>query len=380
MIINNITTCGFQRVHQGYFEASVAGYPGFGPKILDFLAHCMVSITVSDVTSIEMMYLKEFSSEIHVIESHTDNFIKDISDTVGNLLKLSDIISSDDDIKHNHSELNILPIGCLNYSAVIVFKGAAVSAITGLMLSELFRSETGKIMSEYPGDDHMANIIADLFPNKFYEYMRSKVSIIDLTTEYMVNKKFYQYTEEPIELAYINTINGEIVFFGADKKQLDSQIKYQKKSAEKTPCVCEKSIVMDFVLNTSFKTFLDILFNTKSIIDYETLNIVMNKEQISIEEDITAKYGQRILELANVISEYKNDLIKSSNESNQLNFNVFNYIFAGTKIKYSVQIPLSDVTSFIESISDKSGESDEIINIKNSLEKYSAIVRSLTVF
>ena len=299
---------------------------------------------------------------------------------MSNLLKLSDIISSDDDIKHNHSELNILPIGCLNYSAVIVFKGAAVSAITGLMLSDLFRSETGKIMSEYPGDDHMANIIADLFPNKFYEYMRSKVSIIDLTTEYMVNKKFYQYTEEPIELAYINTINGEIVFFGADKKQLDSQIKYQKKSAEKTPCVCEKSIVMDFVLNTSFKTFLDILFNTKSIIDYETLNIVMNKEQISIEEDITAKYGQRILELANVISEYKNDLIKSSNESNQLNFNVFNYIFAGTKIKYSVQIPLSDVTSFIESISDKSGESDEIINIKNSLEKYSAIVRSLTVF
>jgi ABC-type uncharacterized transport system fused permease/ATPase subunit len=92
-------------------------------------------------------------------------------------------------------------------------------------------------------------------------------------------------------------------------------------------------------------------------------------------EDITAKYGQRIIENVNDIIDYKNNLVLFNKQRNQFDFNVMNFIINGVKIKYCVQIPLSKKDELL-AVCDIV---DELKEVKSDIEKYTLLVEKLVL-
>lgn len=384
MIIQDITTCGFQRIHQGFWEAHVNGYPEYSAKLMEYLSHAMVTINISDITSIEVAYLRKFSSEIHVTNKSYSNFIKPDNDpnsvyhTIEGITQLHNSIIKDSDINNSECEAdNILPIGCVHYDVMVIFKGFAITAITGVMMSDVFRDDSHHIMKDYPGNTYIENKLVELFPGAFYKFMRSKMTTVDVTTEYMTNKKYYQYADSIVGLANINTYNGELVFFGATNQSLTAQQQSLNERRNSHPYVFEDAVIMDFVFSTSFNTFMYFLLNTSMVVDFEPLMVVSNKEEIAISDDINVKYGNRIIEIINRLNDYKNSSIKSNNESNKFDFNTMNFIMSGVNIKYCVQIPYSKLADFYHIC--ELSTIDEISIVRNTIEKCIPLVDKMVM-
>ena len=64
MIIKNVSVCGFNRLYEGYKKAENENRKAYGAELGDYLKHCMISIILNDLTTIEIFYLKKFCSEL----------------------------------------------------------------------------------------------------------------------------------------------------------------------------------------------------------------------------------------------------------------------------------------------------------------------------
>lgn len=382
MVINDITVCGFDKIHQGLLTASENGYPEFCNKLDQFISHSMISIFVEDVTSLEMLYLRKFSSSVKVLNTSYGNFLKQdkehikVFDDINHILKLHDIIVKDPDINHKESNPDgMLPIGCIKYAAMVVFKGVAITSILGVRMSRLFSNDHGKMTPTYPGNSFVENFVVDNFPGEFYKFMLNDLRTVDVTSDYMINLKYYQYADTTVQLGNVNTYSGELNFFGATPDSIAKQTKELRSRYAKHPNVDKENIILDFVFNTSFATFMKMYLNSNFIISHESLEIVAGSENLSMSEDITAKYGQRIIENINDIIDYKNNLVLFNKQRNQFDFNVMNFIINGVKIKYCVQIPLSKKDELL-AVCDIV---DELKEVKSDIEKYTLLVEKLVL-
>ena len=66
MIIKNIKVSGFERLYEGYKQCSKENYSGFGEDFLKFLNHNMIGIRLSEITTVELFYLKQIASSIKI--------------------------------------------------------------------------------------------------------------------------------------------------------------------------------------------------------------------------------------------------------------------------------------------------------------------------
>ena len=81
---------------------------------------------------------------------------------------------------------------------------------------------------------------------------------------------------------------------------------------------------------------MKLFLNTNYVVDHQNLKLVFVDESIDISEKILNKYEARLSNYADYLISYK----KGLNEDTNINLNKFNFIFNGSKIVYSLQIPI----------------------------------------
>lgn len=356
MIINNITLCGFDKLFEGYKEAFDNGRTGFTTKLYTFLNHVMATFDLKGVTGIELYYLKTFASSITIIDEDLYSIGDDgpIGLLSEQLVQLTSEISHDPDVKEldKATVRSIDMIGSLASHVIAVFNGASILSITGAYTDSLFK--TNNVYDGiYAGNDVIKKRIAPMFSKSFYEYAYNRLSEFDLTAEFILNRKYYQYDDDMCSLADVISPHGEIVFFGNDEKRLLQQIDdfAQSKKSICTDIYAHESLpnmtYLTFSVTTTFQSFLYFYTRTNYVNDHENLKVVFKIPDVLLNLDVKMKYNVRLNDLVDQVN-----VIKEKKESVE-SLKDLNLIFLGTPIKYNIQIPLKEILNGSFMITDK---------------------------
>lgn len=373
MIIKQVNTSGLKSLYEGYRKSADEKRKAYGTDLVSFLEHCMIGFELDSLTTIEVYYLKKFASELYIIGSEYNNFTNkdktpDMYQKVNGLLEVHDEIINDEDIDKTLSYPdNMLPIGCKSYHVYVVFKGASISSISGGFIDDIFK-DNGVLPADYPDSFELNMKIANMFFNNFYSYIIKKTSDLDLVTSFMTNTKFYQYADDDVNLAHVNTPLGELTFFGASSDKLNQQISFIKNNQIKSPYFVKDVIYLTFVLNTTFSTFMKLYLNTNFIIDNEDFKIILVSDQVNVSAEIIDKYQARISNFMDYIVANRNSMESSANDINR-----FNFIFNGSKIKYSIQLTISQIEKLDTILKDI----DEMEEIKSKIQTFSNTIENL---
>lgn len=371
MRIKKVRISGFQRLHEGYASSRKENRASYGNNLFDYLNHCMIAIELDNLTAIETLYLKKITSSLNILDEEYGNFISekevDIHQKVNGLLEIHDELVNDTDIDEKDTYIdNILPIGCKMFHVIAVFKGAKITTITGALIEDLFKD--GKdFLDIYPGNMIIENKVAEKFYNSFYTFMSEQVTSLDIVTEFMTTKKFYNYADNICSLSYVNTPFGELTFFGNTQDRMNSEIMNIRGSMKTSPYVLGDSILFNFTMKTSFSTFMMFYLSTNYVADHENFKLVFLKENIVLGKPILDKYNARISNCIDYLASFK----KGLNDDPSINLNKFNFIFNGTEIIYNLQIPYSRITNFIDlldtSFDEEKALSKSIMNVVNTV-------------
>lgn len=367
MTLKQINLSGFKNLYDGYKMAFDEKRKAFGGNLFTYLEHLMVGIELDDITGIELFYLKKFSSKIIVLGDKYTNFVNEANENlhneVDNILKLHDEICNDDDINTSKSYVdNILPIGCKSYHVIAIFKGAAITSIVGPFPENIFIDEETKQLAEYyPEPIDLQNKIFELFFNNFYQFIHKHSTDLDLVTEFMTNKKYYDYADGIVNLAHVNTPFGSLEFFGNTPTELNKQITAIKSNLKSLPYFIAESTYFTFVLNTTFSAFLHLFTTTNFVVDNIDPKVVLNNPENKLSDDILSKYQARVSGITSKISELRTSITPD--------ITYLNYILSGAGIKYSIQLTAADIAAFLNE-SDHSVFStiDEFIEIKSIIK------------
>lgn len=395
MIIKKVRACGFEYLFNGYKEAAKIGKSGFGSGLSNYIQHVMLTIELEDLTTMELFYLKRMCGDVKILGKTYQNFVSkekqaDVYQKVESILAIRDEMVKDSDIDTKVCDIdNILPVGCESYHVISFFKGDAIMAITGGVISEIFSepielktvdpntkkeeiTHTYKTWDSYKGDEAMEEVLAKAFYQKLYKYMAGRMKDIDVVTEFMINKQFYSFADAACNIAHVNTPFGQLNFLGTDPEKLTLQIDRIKASQESTPYDFEDETNITFMLTTSFHLFMQIYMSGENsmwkVIDHENLKLVYLKEDISLNDAIIEKYSGRINAAINYINSFKKEI-------NQGDFDLgkFNFIMNGTQIRYSIQMSLANIKEFLNS----PFTDEEITILKKDIGSYEQIVRSV---
>ncbi len=373
MIIKQVNTSGLKSLYEGYRKSADEKRKAYGTDLVSFLEHCMIGFELDSLTTIEVYYLKKFASELYIIGSEYSNFTNkdktpDMYQKVNGLLEIHDEIINDEDINKTSSYPdNSLPIGCKSYHVYMVFKGASISSISGGFIDDIFK-DNGALPADYPDSFELNMKIANMFFNNFYSYIIKKTSDLDLVTNFMTNTKFYQYADDDVNLAHVNTPLGELTFFGASSDKLNQQISFIKNNQIESPYFVKDVIYLTFVLNTTFSTFMKLYLNTNFVVDNEDFKIILASEQVNVSDEIIDKYQARISNFMDYIVANRNSMESSANDINR-----FNFIFNGSKIKYSIQLTISQIEKLDTILKDI----DEMEEIKSKIQTFSNTIEKL---
>lgn len=380
MVIKKVRVQGFDKIFEGYKATIGEGQvKGYGVQLYDYLKHAMVTIELEDLSTIEVFYLRNFSTKLKVIGKTFDNFLNkdnefDTHQKVGDILSLHNQMINDEDINLETSAIdNLLPIGCEKYHVVAIFTGSQIASITGVLIQDIFVNQETKVLHEvYPGNHEIEEILAGVFYKSFYTYISNKMTALDMTTEFMLNKKFYQYADGPCTMANIMTPFGMINFLGANQNTLSSEIGVIRGAQKTSPYVFEEENIATFVMNTSFATFMNFYLNTSYVVDHENLKLVFVNEDMVVDSDISDKYSGRISNALDYIVSHKKGLAQNT----AIDLNKFNFIFNGSKIRYTIQVPVEQITEFLN-INKIFSDETEMKNLKSNIEGIKKIIDQL---
>lgn len=395
MIIKKVRACGFEYLFNGYKEAAKIGKSGFGSNLSNYLQHVMLTIELEDLTTMELFYLKRMCGDVKILGKEYQNFVskekrEDVYQKVDAILSIRNEMLKDSDIDTKVCDIDtILPVGCESYHVIAFFKGDAIMGVTGAVINEIFSeptelkttdpktgkeeiTRTFKAWDEYKGDEAMENILAQAFCNKLYKFMAGRMKDIDLVTEFMTNKEFYNYADAACNIAHVNTPFGQLNFLGTDPEKLALQVDRIKASQESTPYDFADETNITFILTTSFHLFMQIYMAGENdmwkVIDHENLKLVYLKPDINVNDPIIAKYQTRINAVINYLNAFKKDI----NEGD-FDLGKFNFIMNGTQIRYSVQMSLNNIKKFL----DTDFSDEEVVALKKDIASYEQIVRSV---
>lgn len=375
MLIKRVNACGMERIYEGYSYCFKENRGGFGHDFFRFLSHATITIEVDDLSTIELFYLKKLASAVQIIDSTFKNFVDEeeieLHQKVDVLLEVHDEALNDEDIdKEKYSITNILPIGCERYSVMAIFKGSNITAITGTLMESVFYVDN-RFPSKYPSNEYVEEKLAGMFFKSLYTYISDEMTSLDIVTQFMLNKKIYQYAEKDVNVAFVNSPVGEISFFGNNSENLNKQLSTIHEKKQIVPYYLPDQITITFAMNTTFRTFFKLFMSTNIITDYNNLKLLFIDPEIMISEPIMQKYKARISNGIDFINSYK----KSLNESTNVDLNKFNYIYNGTRMVYSVQMTLQDIENIKEILKDE----EEFLHISESMEALGNMIKTIFI-
>ena len=364
MIIKSVKTAGFERIYDGYRYCFKDNRTGFGDEFVNFLQHALVTIELDDISTIELYYLKNFASSIRVLGDKYSNFVKKddvvVYDRVKQLLTLQDELYKDTDITSTKSNPeNIIPTGCKRFHVIAAFTGGSIINILGLRINNVFQdADTGRFPDSYPGNAILEERVGGFFYQSFYNFIGTRMQRFDIVSNFVINKKLYEYVDGNCSLAYVSSPYGELTFFGNDSNKLQQQIQHIDFNKRKISYIIDDMIYFTFIIHSTFSTFFNLYMDlgNNHVIDHTNFKLVFVDPHISVDNNIHTKYGVRISESFDYLGRYKESLAKKED----IDLNMYNYIFFGNMITYSVKMSLDDLNKL--SVDEVEDEKSDIYN------------------
>lgn len=348
MEFKSVNVCGLDRIYNALMNI---GNNQLSEGMDVLLNHISVSFLIKDINALELIFLKEFCTDVKVISQnlpYTDNSFDNLEDTVKNLRKLSDQIVSDMDVSEDSNPYNAIPLYMVKYKVIATFKGMNITSITGSIFKRLFINKEAKegeppYYSEYP-EDEMENILIRKFMTEFYRYMSDKLSTIDIASQFQLHHNFFNIIKSSnnnIALSHINTFGGDINFTNNTPEKLNSSINKIKlfNVKNKSLNTIDNSYYY-FTVKSTLSTY--IVF--KCIVDYvcssENIQPLKEIDVCNIADDIRIKYQNRILELISDILTYRSEL-------DDKDIHKYMILLSGQYIMYNIKVPATfDIEEF----------------------------------
>ena len=358
MEFKKVRVCGFNKLYDGVMQyANNPVMKGFGDQLNEFLAHISISYELDDLSSMEVYYLNKISSSLMIKNDFFDSFSsrEDLVKAERSLIDSVLIMSKDEDVNEFNYK-NILPLGSHRYNVIATFQGTAIAFLTTYEFDTIFREDVkdndgnsvrGPLYETYPGDEVIEDKMAYAFYEKFFEYISNKMTSLDLVTEFMMENKFYKYADKLVNLSSVSCPFGLIDFFGNSKENMKNQMT-RVQSGYRTCDIKEdilKHTQLQFVCKTSFEVFMTfVLHYKKYVLNHENFKIIFSKSDFLFDQEILEKYKSHILPQFEKINNYRNSL----KEITTIDLNKFNYLFGVDMIRFSISIPLMEISKFAE--------------------------------
>lgn len=346
MIIEKVTTCGFDKLYDMYQTSKsdknnvTAGnndFRAFYMKKRDlFLNNLSVSFIISDINIIETMMLRRMSKFITIKSEYISNLYKfeknatrfnGINDVIG----LSAAINDDSDIKDDAAN-HILPVGCIKYRLLCTFKGSGVLAVTNSFIEKAF-VDGEKTMTEFKEEIINKNLANNLMAN-LYQTLQTTMYDFDQYTDFALIKHYFNYVniDQNCIVSQINSPSGQVDLCGSDKTKLNNQVARLINNVKE-----HKESDIDFVVTicSTFRVFAEFFIKTDFVTAYEDLKVIANDEDINLPFDIKDKYSERIKELLKPIVEFRKNIRNDSQD----NMHKPCLIIDGQNIKFNIKIP-----------------------------------------
>lgn len=356
MVIHSLKVSGFRYLYD-VIKSSKNETRVTPMFIADFLNHCMITVDVSDLTSLEVFVMKMWVSNMRIVHSYYRNFLNEktfqdkkeferINTTVEDLLSLHDTILNDEDLNPQERLEDvdkILPIGCRKYRVIVTFERNNILNLLGnVYIENLFKDqETKKFYTHFPDYVTLENSLANIFYMSFYKFLNSTVSNQnDLALNQLLEKKLYPYAEDECTLSSYNSINGELTFFNTSVDEMNHQLYCRKSSLEKTPFVLQDLDFCIFIMNTSFQEFFSVFteLNTGVVLDYQPFKLKFLDNEIFLHDSTRKKYQYRISDSFDKICEFKANIAQKQ----FTDLNLLNFIFFGNNMKFSYKLRVNE--------------------------------------
>lgn len=370
-----------------------------GSNINNLLQRVSITFDIDDITIFELFILKRFTNASVIIPqaSFYDNEAlgERYTDVIDNMIKLSDIINHDSDIKFNINQY-FLTTGCLSKNVTVSLTGTNLFSIFGTMPDLFFMQAFDfQVDSDFTPkiNDYkvLEETIINKFVNNFYSYLQSTVNNIDMVTDSYINSNYYSFiddSETNVSISDVNTPYGSLHLFGDKSKDANETIPKMKELftdiVDDVRAFPYRATEICFVVNCSFYTFLEmsLALSRNFFIDNQDFKTLFIEDSKMIVPKGLTKYSMRIgtklNDIRNMVSE-----VSSSKANNLIRYK---FVPLNTCFKFSMKLSLNDISSDIlkyrKSVEDgiygkDSALTNEVLLVLDSIINNSKIIYNL---
>lgn len=370
-----------------------------GPNINNLLQRACITFDINDITLFELYMLKKFTNVSVIIPqaSFYDNEAlgEKYTKIIDNMIKLSDTINHDDDIKYDINQY-FLTTGCISKNVTISLSGTSLFSVFGTM-PDLFFMEVFGFQSDIDFSSSILDYkvleeaIINKFVNNFYSFLNNDVNIIDMVTDSYINSNFYSYIDNSsdeisVSISDVITPYGSLNFFGEKSKDISSNIskisELFKSVVSDTRAYPYKTTNIYFVINCSFYAFLEmyLALPRSFFIDTQDVKLLFDENSKLVIPKGLSKYSMRI---GTKLKDIRDMMLEiSSNRSN--NLIRYKYIPLNSYFKFSMKLSLDDISSTIlkynRSVSDGIYGKKSVLNNEIYLILYSILNNSKIIY
>lgn len=424
MVVDNIIFSGFKEfinelisIDQYYYEKGLSnkdkgldGRVRLGNNQESVLEQIIITFMISDLSLLDLNIISSFASDIRLMKSGPSNENDGFNIQYGpspfssviNLEGVPDILRYAEESHNIYKEIKkkspalaiqVSPIGCFKFKALVYFKGLNILSlfngfIENFIYSHFEPNDSYDEKMKTVGGEIYKSFVS-LFTKRYYQES-TKSSLIE---DYMIYDKYYSYIKKDygnsnVSLAKVIHPCGEVNFFGdSTAGKLQEELSMFRKAIE-SEVTDKKTTSLYFACCSDFFTFLVLKNFVKNIhiVDFEKFDILYSDTSYRFPLNAYEKstYEVRInmmlhhnKEARNIVLNDKSDE-KFTSKTNLSDPSLrYGMILAGQQIRYLVEVNLDDVTNILvaDNIPRLIDTNFDVYSIINNIEKLSEVFR-----
>lgn len=352
MIIDSIELCNINTLYNLLSEIRHSDHKGiiFGRNMSNLLEHMSITMSISDISLLEAFYLKQYTCGNFILNNTKIDFLSKNSGNIESVTNIIKSIDDDTDVKIKPGYL-FFPIGSIKCDCFITLTGNTLCSIFSTFPENFFRmifpDFNEKVLLSHINNKDLElinNKIIESFYKSFFKFCNEKVNVIDLISDYGIEKEYYKYGDiSSATLSTVQTAKGGFNLAARDTDDIGTQINLIKDnllSLRKKDI--KNSTKLIYTCNSSLNTFLKLFFNLdiNYFIDFEDIKKVISKDEY-VFPNCFNKYKIRLNNNINDLVDYKNKLLE--NTKGNADFTKYNTLLMNSSISYSLKLSFDDI-------------------------------------
>lgn len=367
MKVGNIEITNFNRILDYQRYRAILNNRIFGFNALEVMDRTKVTMTLSEVTALEVLYLKPLCSTVKIISLYDtseenikereldENFIQAIKEN-NNFFKL---VEEDEKKSFSYLYKTILE---KEFDLICILKPEVLEQL-GTSMDRMYKMGTEELLDEsYNGDeDYAKSVFADIFFKLFYRNMESKLNENDTVVDKLMLDKYYKHLEIS-NVVFLECTAPFEGIFGIDHDDEESIQKFLQAKDRVKANDMEDEVELYFVCNTSFYTYFILQAYYGLEVDCR-LPLELLSSNLYMDESLLEKYEARLNNYFGPVLAERTYEGSDRTIAMRLLTSTFN-----TSITYGLKVPLTKIP-MLEAVSDIQMPDTDVTDFKPHLDK-----------